>query len=288
MAVTAIVTAFRRPAVTIETLRRLGACEPAPAEILVHVDGNETACADAIRASVPGVRLLVSSDHVGPGGARNRLIDAANHELVSSFDDDSYPLDGDFFQRVVELMARHPEAGVIAGRVFQKDDAIEPASRDASWVADFEGGGASYRRSAFQRSGGYVAIPIAYGMEEVDLALRLHAAGVRILRSGWLRVYHDADLSRHADPQVTAASLRNLGLLTFLRYPAALWPVGAAQILNRLQWLLRNGRHRGIVAGLTSLPSALWTHRRHRTPLPAAAVRSYFHARRHPVDAVAS
>jgi GT2 family glycosyltransferase len=283
--VSAIVTAFRRPAAAIDTLTRLRACNPAPAEILVHVDGNQVACAEAIRAALPGVRMLISEANVGPGGGRNRLIDEASHELVSSFDDDSYPLDHDFFGRVVELMARHPDAGVLAGRVFQKDQAIEPASRQALWVADFEGGGATYRRSAFQRGGGYVPLPIAYGMEEVDLALRLHARGVRILRTGWLRIYHDADLSRHADPEVTAASVRNLALLAFLRYPAALWPIGVTQILNRVQWLLRNGRSRGIVEGLLSLPSAVWSHRARRTPLPAAVVRSYFQIRRHPVAA---
>jgi GT2 family glycosyltransferase len=283
--VTAIVTAFRRPAAAIETLRKLQACDPAPAEVLVHVDGNEVACADAIRAAVPAARVLLSAENIGPGGGRNRLIASAANELVSSFDDDSYPIDRDYFGRVATLMARHPDAGVIAARVFQKTDAIEAASDDAMWVADFEGGGATYRRSAFERSGGYVPLAIAYGMEEVDLAIRLHAAGVRILRSHWLRVYHDADLSRHADPGVTSASIRNLALLAFLRYPATLWPIGAGQVVNRLQWLMRNGRSRGIAGGLLSVPGELWAHRGRRTPLARTAVRSYFRLRRHPVPA---
>lgn len=283
--VTAIVTAFRRPDVTLATLQRIAQCEPPPAEVLVHVDGHEMACADAIRAAFPSIAVMVSDANIGPGGGRNRLVEAATNEVVASFDDDSYPIDADYFRRVVTLFERYPGADVVCGRVFQQNEAIEPAVEQAAWVADFEGGGSSYRRRAFLENGGYLPLPVAYGMEEVDFALRLHARGRRVLRSPWLRVYHDADLRRHADPQVTAASLRNLALLTFLRYPAAYWGVGVAQCLNRIQWLLRNGRQRGIIDGLFATPGMLWRHRKRRDPLPVSAVRSYFRLRRAPVPA---
>ena len=161
----------------------------------------------------------------------------------------------------------------------------EPPQAVAEWAADFSGGGCVYRRERFLEVGGYVPLSDAYNMEEVDFALRLHAKGGRVLGTPWLRVFHDTDLARHADSAVTAASIANLALLAYLRYPVHLWTIGLAQCANRIQWLLRHGRRRGILAGLADVPWRLWRHRDQRAPLPAAAVRSYFALRRQPVPA---
>jgi GT2 family glycosyltransferase len=283
--VAAIVTAYQRIPEVLETIGRIENCQPAPNEVLVHVDGNNTACADAVRQRYPRVKLHVSTANIGPGGARNLMVDAATQPLIASFDDDSYPMDADFFSRVAELFASFPEAWVIGGRVFHLHQAIEPPRAVAEWGADFSGGGCAYRRSRYQEVGGYVPLPEAYNMEEVDFAVRLHAKGGRILGTPWLRVFHDTDLARHADPDVTAASIANLALLAYLRYPVHLWGIGVAQCANRIQWLMRNGRHRGIVRGVADSPGRLWRHRPRRSPLPAAAVRSYFALRRRPVPA---
>jgi hypothetical protein len=120
-------------------------------------------------------------------------------------------------------------------------------------------------------------------MEEVDFALRLHAKGGKVLGTQWLRVFHDTDRARHADPAVTAASIANLALLAFLRYPIHLWTIGVAQCANRIQWLIRNGRQRGIVTGIAEIPARLWRHRRRRGPLPSRVIKSYFALRRQPI-----
>ena len=157
--------------------------------------------------------------------------------------------------------------------------------RSAQWTADFSGGACIYRREAFLEAGGYVPLPVAYGMEEVDLAIRLHARGGRILTTPWLRVFHNTDLQRHGDPQVTAGSIANLALLAYLRYPASLWIVGAGQCANRLLWLLRHGRRRGIVKGVTMIPRHLRANHHYRSPLSKSAVQSYLALRRAPVSA---
>jgi GT2 family glycosyltransferase len=186
---------------------------------------------------------------------------------------------------VSELFAALPEAWVIAARVYHVNERLEPPQPVALWAADFNGGGCAYRRDRYLEVGGYVPLPDAYNMEEVDFAMRLHAKGGGVLATLWLRVFHDTDLARHADPVVTSASIANLALLAFLRYPVYLWPVGAAQCANRIQWLMRNGRQHGILAGIADIPSRLWSNRHHRRPLPGAAIRSYFALRRQPVPA---
>jgi len=283
--VTAIVTAHRRLGEVLNTLRVLHDCDPSPAEVLVHVDGGEQAVAERIRAAFPDVRIIVSDERVGPGGGRNKLIAAAGHPLVASFDDDSYPLDRDFFARLERLFVEYPEASIIDSHVYHLNQAIEPDADRSAWVADFSGGGCAYRRARFLETGGYVALTAAYGMEEVDVGLRLHALGGRVLRSRRLRVFHNTDLARHADAAVTAASIANIALLAYLRYPRWLWGVAVAQCLRRIGWLLRSQRIRGILTGLASIPATIGRHKRERHPVSTGALRSYWALRRHPIPA---
>lgn len=280
--ITAIVTAYRRIEQTLITLEKITACEPRPDEIVVHVDGNQMQCELAVRAAFPAVKIIRSEGSVGPGGGRNKLIAAASNEYVASFDDDSYPIDRDYFARVQELFEKFPEASILYAAVYHKEQNIEPDVQAAEWISDFGGGGCIYRRATFLSTGGYVPLPVAYGMEEVDLALRLHAQGARILSTPWLRVFHDTDLKHHAHPEITAGSIANLALLTYLRYPPWLWGLGIAQCCNRIWWLVRNRRSRGVLTGLFRIPKHLLRYRSYQKVLSTKAVMSYLELRRQP------
>lgn len=281
--ISAIVTAYERIDQTLATLKVIQSCRPAPDEIMVHVDANQVECERAIRAVFPEVRILRSSDRVGPGGGRNKLLDAAQFEFVASFDDDSYPIDSDYFARALKLCERFPEASVVCAALYHAGETIGLDDRSAQWTADFSGGACIFRRSAFLEAGGYVPLPVAYGMEEVDLAIRLHSRDGRILTTRWLRVFHNTDLQRHGDPVVTAGSIANLALLAYLRYPVSLWGIGLGQCVNRLLWLLRHGRRRGIVKGVTMIPAHLRANRAYRLPVSRKVVQSYLALRRTPV-----
>lgn len=281
--ISAIVTAYDRIEQTLATLRIIQSCTPPPDEVLVHVDANRCDCEEAIRKAFPTVRVLRSEEQVGPGGGRNKLVDAAQFEFVASFDDDSYPIDSDYFARAGKLFKQFPDAAVICGALYHIGEAIGLDEKSARWTADFLGAGCIYRREAFLDTGGYVPLPVAYGMEEVDLAIRLHARGGRILTTRWLRVFHNTDLQHHTDPRITAGSIANLALLAYLRYPVSLWGIGVGQCANRLLWLLRHGRHGGIFKGLTMIPAHLRANRRYRLPVSKDAVRSYLALRRNPL-----
>jgi GT2 family glycosyltransferase len=284
MGISAIVTAYERIEQTLATLRVIESCVPAPDEILVHVDANQIACEDAIRSAFPNVSVLRSEEQIGPGGGRNKLVEAAQCELVASFDDDSYPIDSDFFARALRIFEKFPEASLICAALYHAGESIGLDEQTAHWTADFSGGACIYRRKAFLDAGGYVPLPVAYGMEEVDLAIRLHSQGGKILTTRWLRVFHNTDLKRHGDPHVTAGSIANLALLAYLRYPVSLWGIGVGQCANRLLWLLRHGRTRGIVKGVTMIPGHVWENHQYRAPVSMKAVRSYLALRRAPVE----
>jgi len=283
--ITAIVTAHERLEQTLSTLKVIEMCEPSPSEIVVHVDGRNIPLIKSIENEFPKAQVIVSETPVGPGGGRNKLIQAATNDLVASFDDDSYPLDMDYFGKAFQLFERFPKAAIICATLFHRGETIKGAEQSAAWTADFSGGAAIYRRVSFLETGGYVPLPIAYGMEEADLALRLHALGGKILQTKWLRVFHDTDLKRHGNPEITACSIANLALLTYLRYPRSLWFVGAVQCTRRILWLLKNGRWRGVCSGLFMIPGHLKAHRSYRQRLSNDNVKSYLSLRRTAVPA---
>ncbi len=278
--ISAIITAYGRPEITMKTIERLRNCRPAPAEIGVHVDNGGKTLAGQIQVRFPEVRVLLSDTRVGPGGGRNRLLQEARHNLVASFDDDSHPADEDFFQRVLAAAVADPEAAVFAAVVLDGTNEQTAELRHSFQVASFVGCGCVYRRDVFLASSGYVPLPLAYGMEEVDLAIRLHAGGHRIMLDPSLRVVHELDLGHRLSLQVCTAMMANILLFVFLRYPVVLWPLGVAQCLRKALELLLQGRWRGILGGMRSFPTLLSEHHKRREALPWRAVLSYTLLRR--------
>ena len=273
--VTAIVPAYRRKVELWLTLRKLQDCEPPPAEIIVHLDHGATIAAAEIKELFPAVRVLESDTCVGPGGARNKMIAAANTQWVASFDDDSYPEDRDYFAALEEVAASFPEASIIGASARIRGQDPRPRSKKACWVAGFIGCACAYRRSDFMASTGYVPLPVAYGMEESDLALRYHAAGKRILATDALRVFHDSDLADSARRDLVAGVVANTALLAFLRYPPAAWALGLLQWLNQILAQVRQGRVGGAWLGVLRSPVHLAGNARHRVPVSMDALRSY-------------
>lgn len=281
--VTAIVTAYKQINKTIETIARIRKCTPPPDEILVHVDGNQSACAEALEVAFPEIRVIVNEQNVGPGGGRNLLLAEARNTYVASFDDDSYPLHDDYFYRIRELFERYPGASILAASIFHPGESMQNAPEtDCAWVAAFGGGGCIYRRTEFMKTSGYVPLAVAYGMEEVDLSMRIIDTGGGILWAPTLRVFHDSDRSHHATPRINAFSIANIVLLVFLRYPVLFWPIGLAQLLRRLTWLVSAGRLKGIISGLLMIPWHLWTYRNYRQTIDPKSFRRIMTLRRCP------
>ncbi|MBV9926106.1 MAG: glycosyltransferase family 2 protein [Acidobacteria bacterium] len=276
---------YKRQELLLQTLERIMSCDPAPEEIIVHVDGGDETTGEAVAGAFPQVNVIKSDVRVGPGGGRNKILARAANSIVASFDDDSYPIDKDYFKRLLLVFAAFPEAAVIDSNIFIKGECVEPDTRTAQWVSGFTGCGCAYRRDVFNETSGYVSLPVAYGMEEVDLAIRLHANGWRILKSSWLRVMHDTSLEHHNSPKITSGSIANQALLMFLRYPLTCWWIGLAQVANRILWLIKNKRTKGIIKGVCLIPVIIWRHKKHRRIVAPIFLRSYLRLRRQPVEA---
>ena len=155
-----------------------------------------------------------------------------------------------------------------------------PALKNGLWTGSVLGGACVYCRPAFDDQLRYVPLPVAYGMEEMDLGIRLCAGRQKIMHTPWLRVYHDNDSHFHEAPEITAASIANQALFAFLRYPLLVWPLGVVQVLSRVLWLVHHQRTKGIILGLGSIPGVLWRHRGERAAVELAALRQFFSLRR--------
>lgn len=278
--VTAIVTACSREEKTLDSLQKILRCVPAPAEVLVHVDGGHDHLANRIREEHPRVKVLVSHGHVGPGGARNLLVQTASHPFVASFDDDSYPHNPDYFAVAVSEFETHPDASMLAATVRDIYFPEGPPGTVTHRTATFVGCGCVYRRSAFLATTGYVPLALAYGMEEVDLSMRLHAGGGILLQSPKLIVQHNTDMQHRFTPAVNAAITSNAALLVYLRYPLLLWPLGLMQFCRVVLGLFRERRTEGIWRGIANIPAHLSRHRKYRKTLGFRELTSYIALRR--------
>lgn len=280
MYITVIIPTYRRVPELLDTLKALAACDIPPAEVIVHVDGGDQFSVGALKALSSKVRILESSKTLGPGGSRNRLLQESSNEIIVSLDDDSFPIDIDFFSAVEEAVKRNPKAGVIAMNIVHDEEALARRRSEAHPVADFVGCGCVYRKSAFVATRGYVPIQPAYGVEEADLALQIIDAGWEIVHDNDLRVRHATSRSHQASPTITSAHISNLALLAFLRYPFTYWLLGMFQVANRVVWSIRNRRISGILGGLAATPGKIWRYRAYRKPVSAATMRKVRRLRR--------
>jgi GT2 family glycosyltransferase len=251
-----------------------------PAEVLVHVDGGNLDVIEAVNAFDPAIRVLISENLLGPGGSRNQLISAAAYDLVANFDDDSFPAQPDYFARLMLLAENFPNVAMFSAASQEK----EWRSLQFQRVALPSGCGCVFRKSWFAKVQGFVPLPIAYNMEEVDIGLQLYALGGIIVHDPLLRVVHDRFLANDIDATTNAYVLANTALFPFLRFPWWLWPVGVWNVAHRVLLLLSWGWTAGLLNGLRLIPGFLERHKRFRQEVSSATILRWLLLKRWPKE----
>lgn len=269
-----IIPTYRRTATLRQTLLRIQACDPPPGQILVHIDASDNETSQLLDSEFRDqVHWIQSNTSQGPGGGRNILIQRSRYPFFASFDDDSYPLDPDYFAKACHLLESRPSAAIIANDVQEPGRLRVPAIGKLTQCYCFEGCGHVGRVEAFHHISGYVPLRHAYGMEEADVALQLLDKGWQILQTSQLRIFHDSDLTHHATAILNASQIRNTGLKAYLRYPLTWWPYGLLQIASRILYCVRKRRFNGIMTGVLSIPAACVSYRHHRAVINSSTLR---------------
>jgi hypothetical protein len=231
---TVCIPCFKGAERLVLTLEKLAACQPAPAEILIHCDGGWQPDPGPWLSAVGSIplRILYSQVQVGPGGGRDACIQAAAHELVASFDDDSWPLDKDYFGVAVAIMRAYPQSAMLSPVVYLEEKPVRVREPLLTTSRYYQGSASVHRRSHHRQLPGLVPIPAAYGAEEADLSLQAHAAGFGILECHWMRAWHDRPLADHQHQ--TLPWIQNEVLLGYLRYPLVAQPWAWWRALRQL------------------------------------------------------
>ena len=187
-----------------------------PADWTVTVADNASGdgTAELVAAEFPVVRLLRLEENRGFGAGNNAAARGGAGEAVVLVNSDAYVEPGCLAALVAPLEA-DPRVGMVAGLTVMPDDPevvdsfgveLDPAlgaynrlrhrpvaaagtPGAAGVLAGPSGALAAYRRTAWEAAGGFDETLFAYS-EDVDLALRLRAAGWRAAEAAGARAVH--------------------------------------------------------------------------------------------------
>ena len=268
-----IVPTFQRTEALRQCIEKILLTNLVPQEVLIHIDAEDLTTETLLEASFSHrVRWIKSQTSQGPGGGRNLLIREAKHSFIASFDDDSWPLDPNYFQIAAETFAAHPQAAVLCAQEIRRNTPHPNSNGPIKPISCFQNCACLIRREAFLETSGYLPLRYAYGMEEADVALQLLDRGWQILEVPQLRVFHNTELAHHASSAINAAHITNIALRAYLRYPVAYWPLGIAQVFNRVKFAVDGGCYNGILSGLGQIPLTLWKYRKQRSPVKGSTI----------------
>lgn len=167
---------------------------PFAVEVIVVDNASHDGSPGMVAAEFPSVHLIALNENIGVAGY-NRGFAVARGEFVLILDDDSFPAPG-VIAGLAEAFAVHPEAAVVALDVrsfhsYRESLPSTPAAAtpEVSYQMGFNGAGVAVRRSVLAEVGGYAEEFFLYWNEQ-DLAIRILAAGYRILHSPTLVSFH--------------------------------------------------------------------------------------------------
>ncbi len=138
----------------VETLKicleKILSCSPLPSEIIIHIDaGDNNTHVMLEEKNFPLTSWITSEKTQGPGGGRNKLIKEARFPLVASFDDDSCPIDPNYFQIAAQLFAAHPQAAVLSAQEIRPNTTPKDSNTTIKSISCFQNCACLIRREAF-------------------------------------------------------------------------------------------------------------------------------------------
>jgi GT2 family glycosyltransferase len=236
------------------TCRKLTELDPAPEQIVICLDGCTDGSLAMLRRDFPSFRVVQSEVKSGSIVVRDRAFREVRSDLIVSLDDDSYPLQNDFLDKVSELFDRHPEAGVLTFVELRPDNRPpDPRRSEAAkghYVSTYAGCAAVIRRSVYGDAAHYSGL-LWHNYEEPDFCVQCYARGYAVWfePSVWIR-HHFTSSERHVH-KGHMLNARNELLSVFMRCPFPQLVVVAVYRLmrqlvhastNGLAWIVREPR----------------------------------------------
>ncbi|RYD63624.1 MAG: glycosyltransferase [Verrucomicrobiaceae bacterium] len=226
---------------TLEALRNLAT---PPDEIWICADGCSDGSIEFVRTEYPDVQLIVNERAEGSIPSRNALASKCQCEILLSLDDDSYPVESDFVEKLRALFTDLPRLAVAT--FPQRSDEFPETLGTTDFgpsteVASYVNSGAAIRRSVFHALGKYPGF-FFHAYEEPDFALRCLAAGWQVRNETSLTIRHHYTSAQRNELRTHHRHSRNELWSVFLRCPLlALLPVAGFRIARQFGYALGRG-----------------------------------------------
>lgn len=222
--VTVVIPTRNRRDVLRATLQRVRDALGATVSVRVFDDASDDGTIAMLRAEFPEVIAMRSGAMVGYVAARNMAFQACTGESIFSLDDDSWPLDARVGEIAREMFRAHPACAFLAANISDATHphgAFEGAAAEFP-VRNFVGCGFVVRREAFVKLKGFRHVA-PYGGEELEIALRAHAAGMETLFVPELKVFHERTPQNRSEARELRSGLCNSMSFSVLNEPG--WAV---------------------------------------------------------------
>ncbi|MFB6165675.1 MAG: glycosyltransferase family 2 protein [Haloarculaceae archaeon] len=198
-----VIATYNRPADVAHAVESVLRQTYEPTEVVVSnsTDAEAHLFADGGPFDREDVHFHHSPERMGAPGSKNVALRKASGDIVVQLDDDAVLADQGATERVVELFDDHEDVGILAfqSRNFYTGErkpgeipdppAFDLTMDDSYRATNFVGVGTAFRRETLEAAGLYPD-RFVYGLEEMDLSLRVHDAGYDVLYDPSLVVYH--------------------------------------------------------------------------------------------------
>jgi GT2 family glycosyltransferase len=251
MKITVMITTRNRRVDLNRTLERLGRMTPPPDEILLTADGCTDDTVRMVEADFPHCLLIINEKGQGSIPSRDDMVKRATGDIVMSLDDDSYPLEDDFFARLPNLFERHPEVAVMTFPELRDDGSFVPKNRTPEtpgrYLSAYANNAAAMRREAFIACGGYVRF-FVHAYEEPDYALQCYEHLSAVWFEPTLTIRHHFSSTNRNEQRTHHLNARNEFWSVLMRCPFPWLPLVAVYRVGRqlahacskgLDWIIK-------------------------------------------------
>lgn len=260
--VSIIIAAYGKPEYTLRCLNSIAANNPASScEVIVIEDASGDPGAQ-LPGEVPGLDFVVNEVNLGYLRTCNKAAQMARGEFLLLLNNDTELLPG-AIDELVAVADAHPAAGLIGSRLIYPDGHLQeagcivwddgsawnygrmgdPASPSFNYLREVDYCSAAsvlVRREIWDALGGFDEHYLPAYCEDLDLALRVRAAGHRVLYAPRSMVIHFEGISHGTD---TSQGLKHHQVLNQQKVAVRWSDVLAAQHYPNAQHLLKARDH---------------------------------------------
>jgi GT2 family glycosyltransferase len=251
-------------------------------EIVVVDNASQDQSVEVVQTSAPGAVLLRENRNLGFAGGVNAGIRSSRGEWIAVLNNDT-EVAADWLAECANAIQNHPEASYFACKILDFSDRTRiysagdcflrmgigyrrgqeqkdrPDFSMESEIFSASGCAAVYRKQVLEETGGFDERFFAY-LEDVDLGLRLQAAGNRGYYIPGAIVYHHGAATSGGEFSQLAVRLRTRNsLLLLLKNMPILFLLRCMPMIAgaQLSWLLRAVAHKRLGSYLRGLAGAI-------------------------------